>query len=89
MNTLVRAFYVSHYYTTKNVGIHLLPVCFLRPTTAQYAVVVISDSQSTKHRVTLFHYVVLCPLGSAHRNVHHSHYGQFAWQMYDYFMKRQ
>ena len=31
-------------YKTKNVGIHLLPVCWLRPTTALHA-----DEQSDTH----------------------------------------
>ena len=34
----------SVYHTTKNVGIHLLPVCHLRPTTALSA-----DEQSDTH----------------------------------------
>ena len=113
-NTQVQAFNtISVNHTTKSVGIHLLPVCWLRPTTALYADeqsdtheriadytrkcamkawiafkhttgthiqhsrgiilrivfdmhgdVVISTSQSTKHRVTLFHYVVFLSLSS-------------------------
>ncbi len=35
---------VSSYHTKKNVGIHLLPVCHLRPTTALSA-----DEQSDTH----------------------------------------
>jgi len=32
------------FYITKNVGIHLLPVCYLRPTTA-----LCTDEQSDTH----------------------------------------
>jgi len=35
---------ISVNYTAKNVGIHLLPVCFLRPTTA-----LSTDEQSDTH----------------------------------------
>ena len=44
--------------------------------------VVISISQSTKHRVTLFSYVAYCPESSAHRNVHHSLTGRYLLQKY-------
>lgn len=68
---LRQLFIVLVLYITKNVGIHLPPIRFLRPTTALSA-----DEQSDTHERLLIHPLVCCEgvvCLQAHNGIHFQH----------------